>query len=73
MNIASTLLYVINIVYGFVQERLAGLEREEGYSVEIGYIKRPSSVTTFIHGQITVAPNETASEYQFVSTLCLHE
>ncbi len=49
-------------MFGFLEERLEEEERGQGYTVSIGYIKRPDSITNLIRGNIAVADGGTASE-----------
>ncbi len=61
---------MISAVYGFLEERLVAAESGQGYSVRIGYIKRPDSVDNLIRGSILVADGGTAGEKIY---LCLCE
>ena len=58
----------ISTVFGFLEERLEEEERGQGYTVSIGYIKRPASVNNLIRGNIAVADGGTAGEanYNFI-------
>ena len=49
-------------MFGFLDERLEEEERGQGYTVSIGYIKRPASVNNLIRGNIAVADGGTAGE-----------
>ena len=49
-------------MFGFLEERLEEEERGQGYTVSIGYIKRPASVNNLIRGNIAVADGGTAGE-----------
>ncbi len=52
----------ISTVFGFLEERLEEEERGQGYTVSIGYIKRPASVNNLIRGNIVVADGGIAGE-----------
>ncbi len=61
----------ISTVFGFLDERLEEEERGQGYTVSIGYIKRPDSVNNLIRGNITVADGGTAGEANCLIILLL--
>ena len=63
--------FTISTVFGFLDERLEEEERGQGYTVSIGYIKRPASVTNLIRGNIAVADNGTAGEANCLILLIL--
>ena len=55
-------IIMISAAYGFLEERLEDVERGQGYSIGIGYIKRPVSVGNLIRGDIFVADGGTAGD-----------
>ena len=58
-------------MFGFLEERLEEEERGQGYTVSIGYIKRPASVNNLIRGNIAVADGGTAGEANCLILLIL--
>ncbi len=52
---------MLYVVYGFLENRLVLPERLSAYEIEIGYLKRPSTTTTILLGNVAVDPAGTAS------------